>query len=99
MPSERIVWFTWLAESVQKDRLSRRQGMVTRVQLRRRGGGGGDAPRRRGSRAGSSKGEAAVRTAADLHVFVWWLGGVGDPAQSILETGVQIDEQGLGVLI
>ena len=39
------------------------------------------------------------RTAADLHVFVWWLGGVGDPAQSILETGVQIDEQGLGVRI
>ena len=73
--------------------------MVTRVRLRRRGGGGGDAPRRRGSRAGSSKEEAAVRTAADLHVFVWWLGGVGDPAQTILETGVQISEQGLGVHI
>ena len=71
--------------------------MVTRVRLRRRGGGGGDAPRRRGLRAGSSKGEAAVRTAADLHVFVWRLGGVEDPAQSILETGVQISEQGLGV--
>ena len=40
-----------------------------------------------------------MRTAADLHVFVWWLGGVGDPAQTILETGVQISEQGLGVHI
>ena len=58
--SNRNAYFTWLAESVQKDRLSRRQGMVTRVRLRRRGGGGGDAPRRRGLRAGSSKGEAAA---------------------------------------
>ena len=72
--------------------------MVTRVRLRRRGGGGGDAPRRRGLRAGHPRGRRP-RTAADLHVFVWWLGGVGDPAQSILETGVQIDEQGLGVRI
>jgi len=32
-------------------------------------------------------------------VFSMELGGVGDPAQTILETGVQISEQGLGVHI
>ena len=92
MPSEGIACFTWQAESVQKDRLSRRQGMVTRVRLRRRGQRGGGAPP-----------QARVRVQGHPRsttlVFSQWLGGVGDPAQSILETGVQIGEQGLGVLI
>ncbi len=91
MPSERIVLFTWQAESVQKDRLSRRQGMVTRERLRRRGGAGRRPPADAGLRAGSSK-------ADDLGVFSG-VGGVWNPAQSILETGVQISEQGLGVHI
>ena len=80
------------AESAQKGRLSRRQGMVTRERLRRRGRRGGDTP---------PQTRVCVRghpRSATL-VFSMELGGVGDPAQTILETGVQISEQGLGVHI
>ena len=98
MPAVRNAWFTWLAESVQKDRLSRRQGMVTRERQRRRGGGGGDAPRRRDVRAGSSKeGGRADGRRSPRYLCGGW--EVSDPAQTILETGVQISEQGLGVHI
>jgi hypothetical protein len=92
VPSERIVLFTWQAESVQKDRLSRRQGMVTRERLRRRGRRGADAP---------PQTRVCVRghPRSTTLVFSMELGGVGDPAQTILETGVQISEQGLGVHI
>lgn len=92
MPAIRNAGFTWLAEPVQKDRLSRRQGMVTRERLRRRGSARADAP---------PQTRVCVRghPRSTTLVFSMELGGVWNPAQSILETGVQIDEQGLGVLI
>ena len=64
----------------------------TRARRAARGGGGAAEPP-----AGACSAQGHPRSVA--LVFSRWLGGVGDPAQSILETGVQIDEQGLGVLI
>ena len=80
------------AETAQKGRLSRRQGMVTRERLRRRGRRGADA---------SPQTRVCVRghPRSTTFVFSMELGGVWNPAQSILETGVQISEQGLGVHI